>query len=303
MSSDSRVDPNLEEVLRDVAADPDSKLFPGIRLERLQRSFRGSVEPVLNPDRSFSSAERELLFMHRRSLGAVLEQAFVTSYLADKERAKWVRPMESVPSPRELKSKAIVVRDMAPMAAFRHGAAEQISNLLDGTVSQSALGLRRLAASGLRVGGTPKARYYYALACEQTGDLATAMQEARCVSASCDPNVALRGLSLIRRIQLLRNDRDKADRTSAIAVERCYLYGEEKVLAIELANQVLSAIAKRDSQGLRALAGPVFDREEAVFGVLASSMGWLKWLIPNREWTRDSVQCILENPGDSSWAS
>jgi hypothetical protein len=303
VSFESRVDPNLEEVLRDVAAAPDSKLFPGIRLDRLQQSFGAPIEPVSNPDRSFSSAERELLFMHRRSLGAILEQAFVVSYLADKERAKWVRPMDHVPTSRELKRQAIIVRDMAPMTAFRHGAAEQISNLLDGTVSQSALGLRRLAASGLRVGGSSKARYYYALACEQTGDLQTAMQEARCVSASCDPSVALRGLSLVRRIQLLRKDREKADRTSAVAVERCFLYGEEKVLAIELANQVLSAIAKGDRRGLEELAGPVFDREQAVFGVLASSMGWLKWLIPSREWTRDSVHCILENPGGSSWAS
>ena len=303
MSFDFKVDPNLEEVLRDVAADPGSKLFPGLRLDRLQGSFRAPVETVLSPGGAYSSAERELLFVHRRSLGAVLEQAFVASYLADKERAQWVRPMDGIPTSRELKRKAIIVRDMAPMAAFRHGAAEQISNLLDGTVAQSALGLRRLAATGLRVGGTAKARYYYAMACEQTGDLATAMEEARCVSASCDPSVALRGMSLIRRIHLLRKQRELADQTSAMAVERCYMYSEEKVLSIELANQVLSAIAKRDNRALEELAGPVFEREQAVFGVLASSMGWLKWLMPGREWTRDSVQCILENPGGSSWAS
>ena len=303
MSSESRLDPNLEEVLRDVAVDPDSKLFPGLRLDRLQGSFREPVEVVTSPGAAFSSAERELLFMHRRSLGAVIEQAFVASYLADKERAKWVRPMDSIPTPREMKRKAVIVRDMAPIAAFRHGAAEQVSLLLDGTVAQSALGLRRLAATGLRVGGTAKARYYYAIACEQTGDLVTAMEEARCVSASCDPSVALRGMSLMRRIHLLRKQRELADQTSAMAVERCYLYGEEKVLSIELANQVLSAIVKRDNRAIEELAGPVFEREHAVFGVLASSMGWLEWLMPGREWTRDSVQCILENPGGSSWAS
>ena len=300
MSFPPSLDPNLEEVLRDVANDPDSKLFPGVHLDRLQSSFRAPVDTITHAGAGFSSAEKELLFMHRRALGQVLEDAFVVGYLADKERAKWVRPIGKVVSLADVQNSAVVARDLAPALAFRHGTTRQISLLLDGLVPTSPGELRQLAATALRVGGTPKARYYYALSCEHYGDFESGLTESRNVSATSDPNVALRGMALMRRVQIRQNCWKEADKTSLLTLERCALYGEKEVFGIEIAHQVVQRLLRRDRKALEEIAGLAKAHGESLVNIVGRSAGKLSRVLPGREWTEEGIRFILERPGDLS---
>ena len=98
------LDPEFEELLREVASDPDSSLLRVPRPKRVRSLFdRGA--PVGNLEAGLSTAERHLLQVHRNELAWLLRQAcllklvegprnrlYVTRYIAADREVRLIRP-------------------------------------------------------------------------------------------------------------------------------------------------------------------------------------------------------------------
>jgi hypothetical protein len=98
------LDPEFEEVLREVAADPDSSLLRVPRPKRIRSLFdRGSAVGALEP--GLTRAEQHLLQVHRNELAWLLRQAclvklvegpksrlYVSRYITAERQVELMRP-------------------------------------------------------------------------------------------------------------------------------------------------------------------------------------------------------------------
>lgn len=179
------LDPNLEEVLRDIAADPRSRLFQTTP-RQLALGLRGNIPKISSRQAALTAAERHLVDVHREEVAWLLYKACQRGVLDKKCSTlgvhRWISKNESVHalSENELRGQAERIQRTPPSNALdRRAEVFQRSQSLE--FDFHAPDLRRLAHDSLALVPRDETRLILAMALIQEDSFAEALHSLRWV--------------------------------------------------------------------------------------------------------------------------
>jgi len=158
-----QLDPAVEEILRDIASDPDACLLRVPRPRALSALSRGETVE-LGGVTGLTTAERELVRVHRAEVAYLLRVLCARSLLEAPDSESYVvsaSPPDSVPTAEEWRQSAQSTIEAAALIKETAG-----SDLLLRYVTSpdaSAGSVSELALASIRLQPTPQARIYVAL--------------------------------------------------------------------------------------------------------------------------------------------
>lgn len=178
-------DPAVEELLREIAADPDSSL---LRVPRptVVHSLTHRQETVRPTATGLTSAERELLRVHRAEVAKLLREACVLR-LSEHPRApatlgRYLTAVRRTPRvhPEKWRERAIHLREVADESL-------NVFDLLDKCIAPNGVetaSIAQLVAATLRLEASGTASLYSAIESDLTGESSLALARAESVLAT-----------------------------------------------------------------------------------------------------------------------
>lgn len=151
---------DLRGVLVDVAKSDKQRLFAGNYFKNLHTEFAGKPEVVGIATPGLSSAERELVTLHRRELSMCLLQGFYAHFVAGNVGENLVVSSEAPRNTESRKRDAQFARDFAPAEAAKEGTMPWLHRLLEGDEVSSYEDFLSLSAAAARLTESPCASLY-----------------------------------------------------------------------------------------------------------------------------------------------
>ncbi len=177
------LDPELRGVLEDVVKQsPDSSIFTDFTPTRFQKTFTLPDQTISIARAGLSTAERELVSVHREKLAWVLREAFFVNFYAD-GGSLWMTPPDDLVERASLAVRAERVRDTARSAAYRYRSGHYLRRVAAGAVVRGAADLSSLLIASLRLVDHSKTRLGHAILDIKRGDLPAVW---RCVTPFLD---------------------------------------------------------------------------------------------------------------------
>lgn len=177
------LDPRVEEILRDIAADPRAQLF-AIDPAKFVRGLSESSVRASASATGLRSAERELLSCHRHEVARLFLVEFRMRLEEDPSNLS-VHPYDSPPADE----RATRIREAADLqlelrAGDQVDARSLLRELVNGAVSHGPPDRARLLAASMRLDDSPTARVYLAYDHAARGEYRSAIRQAERVIAA-----------------------------------------------------------------------------------------------------------------------
>ena len=154
---------DLRGVLVDVAKSDKQRLFAGNYFKNLHTEFAGKPEVVGIATPGLSSAERELVTLHRRELSMCLLQGFYAQVATGNVGINALAPTEPSQASNTWSEAAKFARDFAPAEAIRPGALHWLHRLLENERLETHEEFLSLAAAARRLVDSPSGTLYQGL--------------------------------------------------------------------------------------------------------------------------------------------
>jgi hypothetical protein len=250
MSALPKLDPNIEGILRDIAKDPNSLLFGSAHASSIRSPFSVAKRQIGIATPGLSSAEAELLRMHRREMGLVLLQAFDMSFFRDERASKAFSLDQELPRADAWEERARFSRDFAPSNLFKPKLSNLVSRLLDGA-NLSDRDRHSLVRMSLDLDYTPVAKQRYAIACMDL-DMPQAAAIALAQVAESELGAVSRDSRSLLRVSLYHANRNELGMDAALQASQDYLKADSwEAAANELAFVAVQSVLDGQFASLR----------------------------------------------------
>ncbi len=165
---------DLRGVLEDVAKSKKQQLFAGNYFNKLHTAFDAKVETVGVAMPGLSSAERELITMHRRELSMCLLHGFYAHFFAEPHGVNPIVATAEISTFESRKENAHFARDFAPTESFRDGTTLWLHRLLENEPITRYKDFLSLAAAATRLDDSPFGTLYQGYAHYTYGNMRAA---------------------------------------------------------------------------------------------------------------------------------
>jgi len=213
-------EPELESLLQEVAADPESRLLSAQR-KREYRALLSNPDPVSSKSDVLSKPEAYLLDFYREELAWLLVEACSVAFRSDSKfgqrfhRMRSDRAPQALPDEAQFKVRAEIVASNAPKSS-----ALRILHSCLTTSSGAKASIRSIALASLEVAPCPEALCYQIHDMVNEGDLVLAEELcAVLLRRSITPAVRASALSAAGRIAFDRADYRAAARAHAAVLD------------------------------------------------------------------------------------
>lgn len=205
------IEPELREVLEDVVRQsPDSSIFARFTPTRFNRTFDLPDQTISIAQAGLSTAERELVRVHREKLAAVLREAFFVSF-NDEGRCDWMDLNWQPPGSENLARKASKLQRSAVPEAYRYRTGHFIRRIVKGEVAFGTNDLSSMLIASLRLCDHSSARIYHACLDTKRRDFSSVWKALLPLLDSGDPDVSCFAREVWAKCLDDRGEVDKVD--------------------------------------------------------------------------------------------
>jgi hypothetical protein len=185
------IEPELREVLEDVVKQSSpSNIFADFTPTRFKKTFRLPDQTIGIAQAGLSTAERELIRVHRDKLAWLLREAFLEGFYAG-DGGDWMVPPSNRLSQEELSAQARRIRRVASPQAYRYRSGYYLRRLISGVPIRDNNDLSSLLLASLRLADSSKARLYHGYVDMRRGDLGAAWRSLAPLLDAGEPQMAV----------------------------------------------------------------------------------------------------------------